>query len=241
MRSAGYSTELAKATAATCATGRRLEVGRRGREGSVWSDYRDNVLLRRCRRRDQGEFVRAALAEGDPASCSTWAPTTASTRCSRPSTPATWSRSTGDEQVVDRLYRRLRPRAGRTFCRGHGPGDPSGGIGWRNRERRAFAERGAARCHAWPWRWSTTLAIGANVPLPEVVGWLASFGGRLVVELPHPRGPHGPSPAGGKAPGPVRRLPAGRVPGAAGRALPRAPPETLPGGTRTLYLAEPKP
>ena len=61
--------------------------------------------------------------------------------------------------------------------------DPSGGIGWRNRERAPFVERvrpdatlALALVHH--------LAIAANVPLPEVVAWLAAFGGRLVVEFP---------------------------------------------------------
>jgi hypothetical protein len=49
--------------------------------------------------------------------------------------------------------------------------DPSGGIGWRNRERAPFAERvqpdvTLALVHH--------LTIGANVPLPEVVDWLGT-------------------------------------------------------------------
>ena len=62
--------------------------------------------------------------------------------------------------------------------------DPSGGLGWRNRERAPFDERvhpdvvlALALVHH--------LAIGANVPLPEVVSWLGSLGGRIVVEFVH--------------------------------------------------------
>jgi hypothetical protein len=85
------------------------------------------------------------------------------------------------------------------------------------------------------------LAIGANVPLPEVVDWLGSFGGRLVVEFVHVGDPM------------VERLlankPAGLFDDYQREAFERLLDErflvhrqqTLPGGTRTMYLAEPKP
>jgi hypothetical protein len=118
--------------------------------------------------------------------------------------------------------------------------DPPGGLGWRNRERAPFAERvrpdvtlALALVHH--------LAIGANVPLGEVVAWLRSWGGRLVVEFVHPEDVQ------------VTRLLANKPPGlfddytratfermlAEHFAVHRH--EVLPGGTRTLYLAEPKP
>jgi SAM-dependent methyltransferase len=242
MRSAGYSTELAKATARNL---RKLvaglEVGRRGREGSVWSDYRDTCSYDDADAATKAEFVRAALAEGDPGLVLDLGANDGVYSLLAAEHAGYVVAVDGDEQVVDRLYRRLRAEGREDVL----PlvmdlADPSGGIGWRNRERRAFAERvrpdvtlALALVHH--------LAIGANVPLPEVVGWLASFGGRLVVELPHPEDPM------------VRRLLAGKPPGLfddyqrdAFQALLAEHclvhrQETLPGGTRTLYLAEPKP
>lgn len=84
------------------------------------------------------------------------------------------------------------------------------------------------------------LTIGANVPLREVVSWLGAFEGRLVVEFVHPDDVH------------VKRLlPTSRRGCSAtiGARPSRScwPPflvhdqQRLPGGTRTLYLAEPKP
>jgi hypothetical protein len=142
----------------------------------------------------------------------------------------------GDEAVVDRLYRRLRADGRENVL----PlvmdlVDPSGGLGWCNRERAPFAERvrpdlvlALALVHH--------LAIGANVPLPQVLDWLAAFGGRLVVELVHVEDPM------------VVRLLANKPPGLFddyGRSAFEAllaerftveRTETLPGGTRTLYL-----
>lgn len=88
----------------------------------------------------------------------------------------------GDEKVVDLVYRRLLAEERENVL----PlvmnlADPSGGIGWRNRERAPFAERvqpdvTLALVHH--------LAIGANVPLPEVVDWL---GGTRTMYLAEPK------------------------------------------------------
>jgi len=147
----------------------------------------------------------------------------------------------GDEKVVDLLYRRLRAAGEeKVLPLVMNLADPSGGIGWRNRERAPFVERA---------RPDVTLAlalvhhlsIAANVPLPEVVGWLASFGGRTVVEFPHTDDVQ------------VKRLLANKPAGLfddyrrdafesllAERFLVHRQ-ETLPAGTRTIYLVEPKP
>jgi hypothetical protein len=61
--------------------------------------------------------------------------------------------------------------------------DPSPGLGWRGRERRPLLDRGhpdlvlaLALVHH--------VVIGGNVPLSEVVDWLAEMGAALVVEFP---------------------------------------------------------
>jgi ribosomal protein L11 methylase PrmA len=146
-----------------------------------------------------------------------------------------------DEMVVDALYRRLRADGSENIL----PlvmnlVDPSGGIGWRNRERAPFHERvrpdvvlALALVHH--------VAIAANVPLPEVVSWLRSFGGWVVVEFAHVDDVQ------------VRRLltnkPAGLFDDYQRDVFERLLAEQflvheqqrLPTGTRTLYLAEPKP
>ena len=143
----------------------------------------------------------------------------------------------GDDVVVDAFYRSLRQ---------DGPAnvvplvmdlvDPTPDRGWRGTERKAFTNRsrpdlvlGLALIHH--------LAIGSNVPLPQVLDWFASLGGTLVIEFVDRDDPM------------VRRLLANKPKGmfdaytrpafeellAARFAVERT--ETLPGGTRSLYLA----
>jgi SAM-dependent methyltransferase len=147
----------------------------------------------------------------------------------------------GDEKVVDLFYRRLRAEKRENVL----PlvtnlADPPGGIGWRNREPAPFAEwvqpdvtLALALVHH--------LALGANLPLPGIVDWLGSFGGRLVVEFVHVDDPM------------VERLltnkPAGLLDDHQRDAFERLLDErflvhrqqTLPGGTCTMHLAEPEP
>lgn len=95
----------------------------------------------------------------------------------------------GDGLVIDRLYRRLRDS---------GPAnvlplvmdlaDPSPGWGWRGRERVRLEDRGTpdlslllAVVHH--------LVIAANLPLTEVIDWLASLGGEVVFEWVPPTDP----------------------------------------------------
>jgi hypothetical protein len=66
--------------------------------------------------------------------------------------------------------------------------DASPGQGWRGLERRTLADRGRpdlvmglALLHH--------LVIGANLPLDEVVSWLAGLGGHLVLEFATPQDP----------------------------------------------------
>ncbi len=87
-----------------------------------------------------------------------------------------------DPAAAERHYRTLR-RDGRTDTT---PlvmdlADPSPALGWAGRERRSLAERGGdsvllalALVHH--------LAIGRNVPLPMLLGWLAELGSELIIE-----------------------------------------------------------
>ena len=87
-----------------------------------------------------------------------------------------------DALAIERLYRELARDGERGILPLVGNlVDPSPGLGWRGRERKTLAERGRpdlvlalALLHH--------LVIAANVPLDEVVEWLASVGGDLVIE-----------------------------------------------------------
>ena len=88
-----------------------------------------------------------------------------------------------DHVVVDRLYRALKGEG----CTNILPlvsdfANPSPGLGWRCRERRPLAERGAPElilCLALMHH----LVIGRRVPLAELIEWLAGFGAELVIEF----------------------------------------------------------
>lgn len=90
-----------------------------------------------------------------------------------------------DHLVVDRLYRQLREQDERRIL----PlvvdlADPSPAIGWRSRERPSFVTRvrpDLVLCLAVVHH----LALTNNVPLPDIVAFLADFGAPLVVEFPH--------------------------------------------------------
>jgi len=245
LRASGFGTELAKATTTKLAA---LVAGldmRRRR--STWSDYRTTCGYSPADDAAKRAFVTEALAgyrtsRGSRAGLVLDLGTNDGAYARLAAEHADHVVAVdSDELVVDRLYRQLRAEGSGTIL----PlvvdlADPPGGLGWRNCERAPFTERvrpdvvlALALVHH--------LAIGANVPLPEVVAWLRSLGGRLVVELPHPEDAL------------VRRLLADRPAGlfddyrrdafeaalAEHFAVDRQ--QILPGGTRTLYLAEPKP
>ncbi|HEY8524866.1 MAG TPA: class I SAM-dependent methyltransferase [Acidimicrobiales bacterium] len=239
LASSGFSTELAKATTRNLAKlVRSLDVEKRG---STWSDYRDTCSYSEADAEAKRAFVKAALAEGERKLVLDLGANDGAYSLLAAETADYVVAVDGDELVIDHLYRRLRADGRENVL----PlvmnlADPSGGLGWRNRERAPFAERvrpdvtlALALVHH--------LAIAANVPLPEVVAWLASFGGRLVVEFVHDDDPM------------VKRLLANKPAGLfddyrrdgfeeiLGQQFLVHRQETLPGGTRTLYLAEPKP
>ena len=92
----------------------------------------------------------------------------------------------GDPACVERLYRELKSEQNRTIL----PlvldlADPTGGLGWRSRERTPFFDRG---------RPDAILALAVihhlvfrnAVPLAEVTDWLASLSDELIVEFVGP-------------------------------------------------------
>ncbi len=89
----------------------------------------------------------------------------------------------GDHLAVEHLYRRLMadgPSNVLPLC--IQLADPSPALGWRERERRTLSERGQpdlVLCLALIHH----LVITANLPVTEVLDWLAELGGNLVLEL----------------------------------------------------------
>lgn len=246
---AGYNVDLIKAVARNLRkVVRKLEVGKRA---STWSDYRGTCSYSDADAEAKQDFVRAVGAESSP-----------SLVLDLGANDGAYSRIAaehadyvvavdGDEAVVDRLYRQLRSEGNEQILPlAVNLVDPPGGLGWRNQERAAFADRvqpdltmALALVHH--------LAIAANVPLPQVIDWLASFGprgrdgasetaaGQLLVEFVHRDDPM------------VKRLLSNKPEGLFDdyqldtfEALLKERchierSEVLPGGTRTLFLACP--
>ena len=107
-----------------------------------------------------------------------------------------------DPTVVDELYRQLRSEGQRRIL----PlvldlADPSPGGGWRGVERAGFAERASADV-VLALAVVHHLAIGRNVPLPEVIDWLVGLtapGGGGGGGVRPPGGPDGDPAAGQQA------------------------------------------
>jgi SAM-dependent methyltransferase len=89
-----------------------------------------------------------------------------------------------DQGPVELLYRDLREEGNEQILTlTMNLADPSPGLGWRGLERRSMPDRGKpdlvlalALVHH--------VAISANVPVKELVDWLASLGSALVIEFP---------------------------------------------------------
>lgn len=234
---AGYKPELVKAVARNLdKLVRRLDVGKRA---STWSDYRDTCSYSDADARAKQDFVRSAVAEASPELVLDLGANDGAYSLLAAEHAGYVVAVDGDEAVIDQLYRRLRAEGNENVL----PlvadlSDPSGGLGWRNRERAAFEDRvrpdmvlALALVHH--------LAIGANVPLPQVVDWLTDLvpTGGLVVEFVHVEDPM------------VQRLlsnkPAGLFDDYRRDSFEKLleerchieRSETLPGGTRTIYLA----
>ncbi|MFQ5739022.1 MAG: methyltransferase [Acidobacteriota bacterium] len=89
----------------------------------------------------------------------------------------------GDHLTINRLYRELKSGNNQTIL----PlifnlADPSPSLGWRCLERRGLLDRGRpdlTLCLALIHH----LVISANIPLDEILSWLGSLGGDLVIEF----------------------------------------------------------
>jgi ribosomal protein L11 methylase PrmA len=145
-----------------------------------------------------------------------------------------------DHATVEALYRSLRAdEESRILPLVANLSDPSPGLGWRGVERRTLEERGVpdlvlalALVHH--------VSITANVPLAEIIDWLAELDATLVIEFPKRDDPM------------VRRLLSGKREGSnsdyeletferlLNERFDVERSEQLPSGSRVLYLARPK-
>ena len=143
----------------------------------------------------------------------------------------------GDHLALDRLYAELKQEGNqRVLPLFADVADPTPGLGWRGLERRPLGDRGTpdlilalALIHH--------LIIGRNIPLNDLIEWLAQFGADLVIEFVG----HGDSM--------VKRLLRNRtgqsieysaeaLEAALTRHFASVTQETLESGTRTLYYAQ---
>jgi SAM-dependent methyltransferase len=90
----------------------------------------------------------------------------------------------GDWMAIERLYREQasRPDRDRILPLVVNLADPSPGQGWLGRERRSLPDRGRpdlTLCLALIHH----IVIGANIPMRDFIGWLASLGTSLVIEF----------------------------------------------------------
>jgi len=214
---------------------------------SHWLEYRDTCGYTPADRAAKELFVGAALAEAGRPNLVLDLGTNDGTYARIAAGHAGYVVAVeGDPAVADQLYRRLRAEGERRIL----PlvmdlADPSPGGGWRGVERGSFAARAQADA-VLALAVLHHLAIGRNVPLPEILDWLLGFlgaagpAGRLVVEFVHPDDPMAVRLLANKPAGlfpDYRRDEFERLLGERCRILRRLP---LPSGTRTLYLGVPR-
>ena len=209
------------------------------RTRSRWTDYRRALPYTEAERSEKADFVRQVVHARDRTmvwdlGCNTGA--FARIAAERAGTVVAMD---SDPRVVEALYQALKEEGATGILPLVGDvADPSPDRGWRGAERRSPARRGApelvlvlALVHH--------LVIGASIPLPEVMAWLASMRAAVIVEFVERRDAM------------VRALldaKEGRYDDYDRRAFERALSEAfetkarkvLSSGTRILYYAEPK-
>jgi hypothetical protein len=181
LRGAGFSAEMVRRNVLRL---QRLVEGLAWRRAaSTWSDYADDCHYAEADRAAKRDFVARAVARRQRGLV--WDLGTNTGEHARLVAPhARWVIAMDrDPLAVDLLFRRLQAE---------GPAnvtplvmdllDPSPAAGWRGQERRALTARGRpdlvlalALVHH--------LVLTGNVPVPELVDWLAGLGGDLVVEM----------------------------------------------------------
>lgn len=239
LASEGAGTEIAKASAA-----KLLDVVRSlssPRSDSVWASYRTTCSYSDEDTDAKTRFVESVLSESRP-------PLLFDLGCNdgrfslQASAHATQVVAVDfDPLVVDNFFRELRQSRGprNVIPLVQDLTDPSPARGWRGRERAAFFDRerpdlvlALALVHH--------LSIGANVPLAEVVDFLASLGDELVVEFVEPHDPMAQRLLSNKPAGTHDDYRVDLFEKALGEHCEVLSAESLPGGSRRLYHAKPR-
>ncbi len=235
LRSAGFSTELVLATL----RGLRKLVDRLDwqPETSHWVGYRDTCSYSAADTRAKQDFVDGALAAAGRlrlvldlgANDGAYARLAAERADYVVAVEA-------DHAVTDTLYRKLRDEGQRRIL----PlvmdlADPSPGIGWRGRERAGFDRRAHDADAVLALALVHHLAIGRNVPLPEVLDWLGALGRHVVVEFVDPADPMAQRLLANKPAGLFDDYRADVFERLFRERFTVTRTESLPSGTRTLY------
>ena len=234
LRQAGFSKDLVIATVRGLErVVRKLQWQARG---THWADYQETCTYSEEERSRKAAFVRETLAAAGDLGLVLDLGANDGTYSRIAAEHARYVLAVeGDEVVTDQLYRRLRDEGERRIL----PlvmdlANPSPGAGWRGRERAPFLERArpdAVLCLALLHH----LAIGRNVPLAELVDWLASLGGRQVVEFVHHDDPMAQRLLANKPEGLFQDYRREVFEKLLGERFTIERREELPSGTRTLY------
>lgn len=239
LRAAGFSAELVVATVRAL----RKLVRRLKWEppATHWGEYRTTCTYTEGDRRAKEEFVTAVLGEHpDPRLVLDLGANDGeySRIAARHARYVVAVES--DHAVTDTLYRRLRDEGERRIL----PlvmdlADPSPGGGWRGSERAAFTARADADV-VLALALVHHLAIGRNVPLRQIVDWLADLGRGAVVEFVAPEDPMAARLLANKPAGMFGDYHRDEFERALSERFTVARRVELPSGTRTLYYGVPR-
>jgi hypothetical protein len=207
---------------------------------TAWTNYRQDCTYSDADAEQKAAFVREAVASARPGltwdmGCNDGAYSRIAAEHSEYVVAFDY-----DQATVDALYRSLQADDERRIL----PlvanlADPSPGLGWRGLERRTLEDRGTpdlvlalALVHH--------VSITANIPLAEFLDWLRELDATVVIEFPKREDPM------------VKRLLSGKREGSnadyqletferlLGERFDVERTESLPSGTRNLYLAHPR-
>jgi hypothetical protein len=238
LRAAGFKRELIRANV------RGLEKLVRRLDwrpaGSTWSDYGRCTSYAEDDAERKASFVREALAVRERGLV--WDIGCNDGRFAR--LAAEHARTVvaldADHAVVDGFYRVLRhERPGSILPLVVDAADPSPSLGWRGRERADLLSRGAPElilCLALLHH----LAIARSIPIPELVRWLRGHDSEVLVEFVAPEDPMAQRLLAAKRPETHSGYDRESFERALSEAFEVERRETLPSGTRVLYVARPR-
>jgi ribosomal protein L11 methylase PrmA len=238
LREASFSSELIRANVRKL----RKLTGRLQWQpkGSVWTGYREKNTYTEATAARKEAFVTEAVRRVRPTLVWDIGANDGAYSRAAASQGAYVLAMDADHETVEALYLDLAEEGNRTILPlVSNAADPSPGIGWRGKERRPLEPRGRpdmvlalALVHH--------VAIGANVPLAEVMAWLRSLGAPVVVEFPARDDPMVTSLLSGKGPGVHPDYELATFERLLGESFTVERREQLDPGSRTLYFATPR-